>query len=347
MHRVGVIGASGYAGGEIIRILVRHPDVELAYLSSDTYAGKPLSEAFRSLLGAVLPVCEKYDLSIAAEKTDILFIAQHNGWAMENVPAMLDAGLRVIDLGADFRFSEPSIYEEWYEIPHKAPGLCSSAVYGLPELYREKIAKASLIANPGCYPTGVVLALAPLLSKGIIEPNTIIIDAKSGVSGAGRSKPDPALLYSEVNENLKPYNIGVHRHTPEIEQQLSVIAGIEVRITFTPHLVPMTRGILASCYASLTEDISTSEALKLLRDFYGNSGSIFVLPENEYPQTKNVAGSNQCHIGCKVDSRTNRIIIVSAIDNLVKGAAGQAIQNMNLMLGLDEHQGLESPSLYP
>jgi len=252
-----------------------------------------------------------------------------------------------VDLGADFRFSNPKIYEEWYKIPHKSPALCEKAVYGLPELYRKKIANADLVANPGCYPTGVALALAPFLGEKIIDPDSIIIDAKSGVSGAGRSKADTALLFSEVNESIKPYNIGSHRHTPEIEQQLSILAGKELRISFTPHLIPMTRGILGTSYAKLIKNISTVEALDLLSGFYKNDHFVKILPENEFPQTKNATGSNYCHLGCKVDARTNRIIIVSAIDNLVKGAAGQAVQNMNLMLGIDERKGLEASGLYP
>ena len=347
MIQAGVIGASGYAGGEVVRILVGHPEIEITYLASDTYAGQPLSNAFRSLLGAELPVCEKLDPSVAAERADVLFLAQHNGWAMEVAPSLLQAGKKLIDLSADFRFSDSRIYEEWYKIPHKSPDLCKEAVYGIPELHKEQIAKASLVANPGCYPTGAILAMAPLVKHGVVDASAIIVDAKSGVSGAGRSKFELGNLYSEANENIKPYNVGDHRHTPEIEQELSALAGAKLVVSFTPHLTPMTRGILATSYAPLKSQVDTAELLEISREFYKNAPFVVILPENEYPATKNTAGSNYCHIGYKVDGRTNRVVAMSAIDNLIKGAAGQAVQNINVMMGLDERIGLETPGLYP
>ena len=347
MIRVGIIGASGYAGGEVVRLLVGHPEVRVTYLASDTYAGQPLSNAFRSLLGADLPICEKFNASVAVEQADVLFLAQHNGWAMEIGPALLEAGKKLIDLSADFRFSDPKVYEEWYETPHNCPDLCKEAVYGIPELRKERIANARLIANPGCYPTGAILALAPLVKHGVVDTDSIIIDAKSGVSGAGRSKFELGYLFSEVNENLKPYNVASHRHTPEIESELSLLAGKSIKVSFTPHLTPMTRGILTTSYAPLSVEIDTAGLLAISREFYQDAPFIVVLPENEYPATKNTTGSNYCHIGLKVDTRTNRVVAMAAIDNLVKGAAGQAVQNMNVMLGLDERMGLETPGIYP
>ena len=347
MYRAGVIGASGYVGGEVVRILVGHPEIEVTYLASDTYAGQPLSSAFRSLLGADLPNCENYDAPSAIEHADVLFLAQQNGWAMEHAGALLDAEKKVIDLGADFRFADSAVYEEWYKTTHRSPDLCKEAVYGLPEIYRAEIARARLVANPGCYPTGANLALAPLVKKGVIDPTAIIVDAKSGVSGAGRSRFELGYLYSEVNENIKPYGVGVHRHTPEIERVLSEIAGDSLHVSFTPHLVPMTRGILTTSYALLRSDADTAALLDIERDFHRDSPFVVILPEGEYPATKNVTGSNYCHIGLKADGRTGRVTVMAAIDNLVKGAAGQAVQNMNIMLGMDERTSLEAPALYP
>lgn len=347
MFRVGVVGASGYVGGEIVRILVGHPEIRVTYLASDTYAGQPLSSAYPGLLGAELPDCEKLDLNVAAERADLLVLAQQNGWAMEIAAFLLDAGKKIVDHSADFRLRDPRTYEEWYRIPHKAPDLCRSAVYGLPELHRKEISAARLVANPGCYPTGAILALAPLLLNGVIATDSIIVDAKSGISGAGRSKLETTYLFAEANENLKPYNVAAHRHTAEIEQELSTIAGAPLKTLFAPHLAPMTRGIMATAYANLARELDTVSVLEMAREFYEDSCFVIVLPEGEYPATKNTLGSNYCHIAYKVDRRTNRIVAMSAIDNLVKGAAGQAVQCINLMLGLDETVGLISPGLYP
>lgn len=347
MLRTGVIGASGYAGGELVRILLKHPKSRLTYLGSETYKGQPIWKAFPSLRGVDAPECEAPDALVAAEKADVIFLAQHNGWAMQYAPALIAEGKKVIDLGADFRFRNPATYEEWYKLEHASPDDTASAVYGLAELKFGEIAKASLVGNPGCYPTSAILAVAPLLNERVIDPSTIIIDSKSGVSGAGRTKFELGFLFSEIDGGLKPYGIGVHRHTPEIEQELSEIAGSPVTVSFTPHLIPMVRGILTTAYASLNGPSDTKGLINLYRGYYRKSPFVVVLSEGEYPATKNTQGSNYCHIGLKVDKRTNRVVVVSAIDNLVKGAAGQAVQNMNLMCGLDERTGLDFPALYP
>jgi N-acetyl-gamma-glutamyl-phosphate reductase len=347
MLRTGVLGASGYAGGELVRILLKHPESRLTYLGSETYKGQPIWKAFPSLRGVDAPVCESPNVQVAAEKADILFLAQHNGWAMEFAPGLIAEGKKVIDLGADFRFRNPLTYHAWYKLEHASPDETAAAVYGLPELKAEQIVGASLIGNPGCYPTGAILSLAPLLNERLIDPSTIIVDSKSGVSGAGRSKFELGYLYSEVDGGMKPYGIGVHRHTPEIEQELSEIAGSPVVISFTPHLVPMVRGILTTAYAKLDGAMDTAALIDIYRGFYRKSPFVVILGEGEYPATKNTQGSNYCHIGLKVDDRTGRVVVVAAIDNLVKGAAGQAVQNMNLMCGLDERTGLDFPAFYP
>jgi N-acetyl-gamma-glutamyl-phosphate reductase len=264
---------------------------------------------------------------------------------MAVAPAFVDAGKKVIDLSADFRLRNLDVFEKWYH-KHSAPGLAMKAVYGIPELYRDKIRKAQLVANPGCYPTSAILALAPVLREKIIDPDTIIIDSKSGVSGAGR---DPAIgsLFCEVDEGFKAYKVNEHRHGPEIEQELSVLAGSEVKVSFTPHLLPLTRGILSTIYASLIKTLSTAELIDLYNDFYKGESFIRVLGKGMYPNVSSVKGTNFCHIGLSVDPRTNRVIILSAIDNLVKGASGQAVQNMNLMCGLREDTALDMIALFP
>jgi N-acetyl-gamma-glutamyl-phosphate reductase len=347
MLRTGVVGASGYAGGELIRILLNHPESRLTYLTSETFKDQPIWKAFPSLRGFDLPTCEAPDMSVAAEKADVIFLAQHNGFAMQYAPQLIAKGKKVIDLGADFRFRNAATYEEWHKLGHSSADATKTAVYGLPELKADKIAKASLVGNPGCYPTGAILGLAPLLANRLIDPSTIIVDSKSGASGAGRSKAEIGYLYSEINDSLKPYNIGVHRHTPEIEQELGELAGSPVTISFTPHLIPMVRGILTTAYASLAGSADTASLIDQYRAFYEKAPFVVVLGEGEYPATKHTTGSNYCHIGLKVDRRTGRVVVVTAIDNLVKGAAGQAVQNMNIMCGLDESVGLNFPALYP
>jgi len=348
MIRVGILKASGYAGGELLRLLVGHPSVKITYVTSETYLGKSIADAFPGLRGVLDLPCLAYDPQAACEVADCFFLATSNGEAMKLAPGLLEAGKKVIDLSADFRFRSRETYERWYRIEHQSPELLEEAVFGLPEIHREAIRKARLVGNPGCYVTASLLALAPLVAHQWIDPATIIVDAKSGVSGAGRSSFKLDYHFPELNENMRAYNIGgVHRHTPEIEQTLSLLYGSEVRITFSPHLIPITRGIHATCYGHLSEPRSSADLIALYRDFYREAPFVVVLPEGDYPSTKNTYGSNFCHIGLKVDERTNRVVVLSVLDNLVKGAAGQAIQNMNLMYDLSETEGLMVPAIFP
>jgi N-acetyl-gamma-glutamyl-phosphate reductase len=341
MFSVGVVGASGYAGGELLRLLAGHPDLSVRAAVSGTYKGKPITAAFPSMHGLfpTLRFTAPDDLE-ALNGCDLIFLAQENGQAMCQAPGLLETGAKVVDLSADFRFRDPAVYAQWYSKPHACPQINAEVVYGLPELHRKEIKGARVVGNPGCYPTASALAVLPLLKANAIDPATIIIDAKSGVSGAGRAKFVLDYMYSEANESVVPYKIaGTHRHTPEIEQTLSGVAGQEVAISFTPHLIPMTRGILSTCYASLTSDHTTETLFDLYEQFYAGHPFIFICRDH-LPATKHTLGSNRCHISLAVDKRTNRVTVVSAIDNVVKGAAGQAIQNANLMLGLDETAGL-------
>ena len=343
---MAVIGATGYTGVELVRLLCRHPDVELTVLTSQSYVGQPFWHVYPSLFRYVELECADAAPELVAAEAEVAFVALPHGHAMGVAAALLEKGCRVVDLGADFRFREKQTYEQWYRIPHTAAELLSTAVYGLPEWYRERIRGASLVANPGCYPTGALLALLPLVSTGWIDLRGIVVDAKSGVSGAGRTL-SLNTHYGECNENLKPYSVPGHRHVPEMEQELSLAAQAEVRIAFTPHLVPMTRGILCTVYATPLRTVTAADVLDLYRETYRNEPFVRVLPDGMLPQTKAVAGSNYCDLAAVVDARTGRLILFSAIDNLVKGAAGQAVQNMNIMCGLPETRGLEQPPLYP
>lgn len=339
---------SGYGGGELARILSGHPDVELTYLCSETYKGQDIGAALPNMRGVVKAECQSYDPSMAIQLCDVVFLAQHNGWAMTEAKPLLDAGIKVVDLSADFRLRSKKTYEEWYKLTHESPELIAEAVYGLPELYRDAMKEANLIANPGCFPTTAILALAPLLKERLVDADSVLVDSKSGVSGAGRSSFKLDYHFAEVNESMKGYNVGVHRHTPEIEQELGMLAGRTMTISFTPHLIPITRGILTTAYASLVAlDWTTEEMLEVFREFYKRSPFVVILDADEYPTTKSTFGGNYCHIGLKVDPRTNRIVVLSVIDNLVKGMAGQAVQNMNLMFGLDEKTALDRPGVYP
>lgn len=346
MIRVGIVGASGYTGAELVRILLRHPEAELAVLTSRSYAGQQLAAVFPHLSGCTDRVLEVFDAAKMAAACDVVFTALPHGHAVPVARAVLERGKKLIDLGADFRFRDAAVYEAWYKVKHEAPELAREAVYGLPELYRDRVRGAALVANPGCYPTASLLATVPLLKAGVIDPATIIIDAKSGLSGAGR-KLDLRSHYAEVNENVTAYNVGVHRHTPEIEQELTAAAGTEVRVSFTPHLVPQTRGILTTVYATLRKELTTGALLDIYREFYRDEPFIRVLPEGVLPRTKSVTGSNIVHLGAVADPRTGRAVLLAAIDNLVKGASGQAVQNMNLLFGLPETTGLDFVGLYP
>lgn len=345
MPRIAVIGASGYTGVELLRLLSRHPAAELVCVTSRQSAGQSISEVFPSLQGCLDLVFEDVDPARLAERADLVFTAVPHQAAMGMIPGLLEAGCRVIDLSADFRISDVSVYEAWYQ-QHTAAELLSEAVYGLPELFRKQIPSARLVANPGCYPTSVALALAPLLEESLIDPATIIVDSKSGTSGAGRAaKVD--TLFCEVNEGFKAYSLPRHRHTPEIEQTLGRLAGRAVTISFTPHLLPVNRGILSTCYASLTSVLSLEALHAVYCERYAAEPFVRVLPEGRLPNIAQVNGSNYCDIGLAVDERTGRVIVLAAIDNLVKGAAGQALQNMNLMLALPEAEGLLIPPLFP
>ncbi len=345
MLKVGIVGASGYTGVELARLICRHPGVELTVATSRQYAGEKLATVYPSLLGMTDIVCQNVAGTELADKADLFFTAVPHQTAMAIVPDLLEAGKKVIDLSADFRIHDAKVYEEWYQT-HSAPEYLTEAVYGLPELHRQKIISSRLVANPGCYPTSVILALAPLLKAGIIKSDNLIIDSKSGAAGAGRSA-QVATLYCEVNEGFRAYKVGDHRHTPEIEQELALLANNSLTISFTPHLLPMSRGILSTIYADLQTEIAESGVQKLYDDLYRNETFVRLCPHGQLPATQFVRGSNFCDIGFKIDKRTNRIIVVSAIDNLVKGAAGQAVQNMNLISGFAETDGLSIVPLFP
>lgn len=346
--KVGIAGATGYSGVELIRLLGFHPEAEIVLAGTESYVGQELGDVYPHLRGRLTLLGREATAEALAAECDLIFTALPHGVTMKLAPAVLAAGKRLIDLGADFRLKDVDAYEAWYKKPHEARSLNAEAVYGLPELFREQIRGARLVANPGCYPTSCALAAAPLLKAGVVETNGIIFDSKSGVSGAGRGV-NLGVHFSEVNENFKAYNIaGAHRHTPEIEQTLSLLCGEPVVVSFSPHLVPMTRGILTTGYFTLKQDLTTEHALELFQEFYAGEPFVRVRKAGDLPMTKQVSGSNYCDIGLQVDRRTGRVIVISVIDNLVKGAAGQAIQNMNLLFGLPETAGLEAAGpVYP
>ncbi|MCA1765174.1 MAG: N-acetyl-gamma-glutamyl-phosphate reductase [Desulfobulbaceae bacterium] len=345
MTRVGIVGASGYTGEELARIIVRHPEVELTVATSRQFAGRKLGEVFPNLRGLVDITLENAKPDEIIDRADLIFTAVPHQTAMDIVPKFLDAGRKVVDLSADFRISDAAVYEKWYQA-HSSPDYLARAVYGLPELYREKIKKTSLVANPGCYPTSIILGAAPLLKAGLIDSATIVADSKSGASGAGRSAL-VGSLFCEVSDGFRAYKVGEHRHTPEIEQELSVLSDRPVTISFTPHLLPIARGILSTVYASLLEGVDAAQVASVYEEFYRDERFVRLWPAGTYPATQYVRGSNFCDIGFKVDPRTGRIVILSAIDNLIKGAAGQAIQNMNLVCGFAEDEGLRTVPLFP
>jgi len=344
--RTGIVGVSGYGGGELARLLVQHPHLDLNYVTSATYAGKPLGAALPGFVGHSPLVCEVFDLQDAIDRCDLIFLAGEYGLAMKSAGPLIAAGKKVIDISADLRLKDAGAYPIWYKIEHTSPELLQKAVYGLPELHKEELKTADLVANPGCFVTSALLAISPLLSSDLIDPSTLIVDSLSGVSGAGRSKFGLDYHFSEVNESAKAYGVGgKHRHTPEIEQELSLVAGKDIRITFTPHLIPVTRGILTTVYASLKG--SPRNLVDLYRERYADDPFVVILDEGSLPATKHVTGTNYCNIGITVDERTNRVIVVSALDNLVKGTAGQAIQNLNLMYGFPETTGLTMTAMWP
>ena len=346
MIKVGIIGSTGYAGNELVRLLLQRSDVKIVWYGSHSYVGKRYSDVYRNFFKLVDAECLEDNLEELVEQVDVVFTATPQGLCAALVSEEVLKKIKVIDLSADFRIKDVSVYEKWYGIEHKSPQFISEAVYGLCEINREAVKKARIVANPGCYPTCSTLSIQPVLKAGLIDPKSIIIDAKSGTSGAGRgAKVDN--LYCEVNESIKAYGVTEHRHTPEIEEQLSYIAGEEVLINFTPHLVPMNRGILVTAYANLQKPVTYEEVKKLYDDCYSGERFVRVLDKNICPETRNVHGSNYVDVNFRIDERTNRIIMMGAIDNLVKGAAGQAIQNMNLMFGLPEETGLLQVPMFP
>ena len=346
MIKVGIIGATGYAGSELVRILLGHKDVEIKWYGSRSYIDKKYASIYQNFFQLVDANCMDDNMEVLADQVDVIFTATPQGLCASLVNEEILSKVKIIDLSADFRIKDVKVYEEWYKLEHKSPQFIEEAVYGLCEINREDVKKARLVANPGCYTTCSILTCYPLVKEGIIDPNTIIVDAKSGTSGAGRgAKVDN--LFCEVNENMKAYGVATHRHTPEIEEQLGYACGEKITINFTQHLVPMNRGILATAYASLKKDVTYEEVKAIYDKYYADEKFVRVLEKDVCPQTKWVEGSNYVDVNFKIDPRTNRIIMMGAIDNLVKGAAGQAVQNMNLMFGLKESEGLELVPMFP
>lgn len=346
MIRVGIIGSTGYAGGELVRILLGHKEVEIKWYGSRSYIDKKYCEVYQNMFQLVDAVCMDDNMEKLADEVDVIFTATPQGLCASLVNEDILNKVKIIDLSADFRIKDVKTYEKWYHMEHKSPQFIEEAVYGLCEINREDIKNARLVANPGCYTTCSILSIYPLLKEGLIDPASIIIDAKSGTSGAGRgAKTDN--LFCEVNENIKAYAVAKHRHTPEIEEQLGYAAKQNITLNFTPHLVPMNRGILVTAYASLIRETSYEEVKAAFDRYYANEKFVRVLEQDVCPQTKWVEGSNYVDVNFKLDPRTNRIIVMGALDNIVKGAAGQAVQNMNLLFGLDESMGLELVPLFP
>lgn len=346
MIRVGIIGATGYAGAELVRILLAHKEAEIVWYGSRSYIDQKYASIYQNFFQLVDAKCMEDNMEALAEQVDVIFTATPQGFCASIINEDILSKVKVIDLSADFRIKDVKIYEEWYKIEHKSPQYIDEAVYGLCEINREDVKKARLVANPGCYTTCSILPCYPLVKEGLIDPDTLIIDAKSGTSGAGRgAKIDN--LFCEVNENMKAYGVASHRHTPEIEEQLGYACGKQVLLNFTPHLVPMNRGILVTAYANLTKDVSYEEVKAVYDKYYQNEKFVRVLEKDICPQTKWVEGSNYVDVNFKIDPRTHRVIMMGALDNLVKGAAGQAVQNMNLLFGLKESEGLELVPMFP
>ena len=346
MIKVGIIGSTGYAGAELVRILTGHKEAEIVWYGSRSYVDKQYADVYRNMFQIVDAACMDDNMDELARQVDVIFTATPQGLCASLVNEDILSKTKIVDLSADFRIKDVSVYEKWYGIEHKSPEFINEAVYGLCEINRDKVKGARLVANPGCYTTCSILTAYPLAKEGIIDMSTLIVDAKSGTSGAGRGAKLPNL-FCEVNENMKPYGVATHRHTPEIEEQLGYASGEKTVINFTPHLVPMNRGILATEYASLKKEVTYEEVKAIYDKYYADEKFVRVLKENELPETKWVEGSNYVDINFKIDPRTNRIIMMGAIDNLVKGAAGQAVQNMNLMFGLDEAEGLNLVPMFP
>lgn len=348
MIKVGIIGATGYAGNELVRLLLGHKDAEIVWLGSRSYIDQNYSDVYRNMFKLVDAKCMDDNMEQLANEVDVIFTATPQGLCASLVNDEILSKTKIIDLSADFRLKDVNVYEQWYKLEHKAPQYIDEAVYGLCEINRDKVSKDTrIIANPGCYTTTSILTLYPMVKEGIINPDTIIIDAKSGTSGAGRGAK-VANLFCEVNESMKAYGVGTHRHTPEIEEQLGYACGRDdLKLIFTPHLVPMNRGILVTAYANLTKDVTYEDVKAAYDKYYDKEYFIRVLPKDVCPETRWVEGSNFVDIGFKIEPRTNRLIMMGAVDNLVKGAAGQAVQNMNLLFGLPENEGLQLAPMFP
>ncbi|MBP3339995.1 MAG: N-acetyl-gamma-glutamyl-phosphate reductase [Lachnospiraceae bacterium] len=346
MIKVGIIGSTGYAGAELVRLLMGHKEVEIKWFGSRSYIDQEYADIFQNMFEIVDAKCMDDNMEELANAVDVIFTATPQGLCSTLVNEEVLNKVKIIDLSADFRIKDVNVYEQWYGIKHASPSYIEEAVYGLPEINRDKVKNARLIANPGCYPTCTILSIYPLAKEGLIDMDTLIVDAKSGTSGAGRGAK-VANLYCEVNENIKAYGVASHRHTPEIEEQLGYAAGKECIINFTPHLVPMNRGILATSYAKLTREVTYEEVKAIYDKYYSNEQFVRVLKKDVAPETRWVEGSNYVDVNFKIDPRTNRVIMMGAMDNLVKGAAGQAVQNMNIMFGFKENEGLCQIPLFP
>lgn len=344
--RIAIVGSTGYGGVELMRLLQSHPNAEITSVISSSSAGSLITEGYPHLKGIREEVLDDVDPVLIKQKADLVFLATPAGVASKLAPQYIAAGLKVIDLSGDFRIKDRDVYEQWYKKPAAEQVHLDQAVFGLAEVYGDTVVDAPFISNPGCFPTATLLGIVPALQGGLIDHNTLVIDAKSGVSGAGRGA-SLGTHYSELNENFKAYKINQHQHIPEIEMVLSQVADEQVTVSFTTHLVPMTRGIMATIYAKLNQNVTESDLIKHYEQYYEGRPFVRIRPEGQWPATKEVWGSNYCDIGFSVDKRTNRVTIISVIDNLVKGAAGQAIQNMNLMMGWDETLGLQFVPVYP
>lgn len=346
MIKVGIIGSTGYAGNELVRLLLGHKEAQIVWYGSRSYIDQKYADVYRNMFKLVDDVCMDDNMEELARQVDVIFTATPQGLCASLVNEDILSKVKIIDLSADFRLKDVKIYEEWYKIEHASPQFIDEAVYGLCEINRDKIKGKRLVANPGCYTTCSILTLYPMVKEGIIDPASIIIDAKSGTSGAGRGAK-VANLFCEVNESMKAYGVGTHRHTPEIEEQLGYACGQDVKLIFTPHLVPMNRGILATAYGNLTREVTYEEVKAIYDKYYGDEYFVRVLDKDVCPETRWVEGSNFVDINFKIEPRTNRLIMMGAIDNLVKGAAGQAVQNMNLLFGLPENEGLMQVPMFP
>ncbi|GAA4873757.1 N-acetyl-gamma-glutamyl-phosphate reductase [Paenibacillus vulneris] len=344
--RAAIIGATGYGGVEVIRLLLAHPNVEITSVISSSSAGTPIADGYPHLNEIMVGNLDGIDVELMKQKADVVFMATPHGVAAELAPKLVDAGLKVIDISGDFRLKSGEVYEKWYKHKPADPAYVEKAVYGLSEVFDDEVRDATFISNPGCFPTATLLGLVPLVDKGWADLSSIIIDAKSGVSGAGRGL-SLASHYSEINENFLAYKVNKHQHTPEIEQVLSRVAGEEVVVSFTTHLVPMTRGILSTMYVKLNGTHSEDEIIEMYRQYYEGRRFVRIRQKGQWPATKQVWGSNYCDIGFSLDERTGRLTIISVIDNVVKGAAGQAVQNLNLMMGWEESTGLAFTPVYP